>query len=158
MSPQGSQGTSPYFEPDKVITHSLYGDYGHVDHATVCAATIRAVTQQAIAGSTLPLLHRLAANGWSSLNLRLMRLAGRDITRMGPNGEFNLEQAVANAPDSTESVDVTAFLKTRKAASRAYSEEISVGPPLLRALEYAPVLMQRPFLGRVRLAQVSPPK
>ena len=142
------------FEPDKVITHSLYGDYGHVDHATVCAATIRAVTQ-AIAGST-----RLYCIDWPrtlvSLNLRLMRLAGRDITRMGPNGEFNLKQAVANAPEFTESVDVTAFLKTRKAASRAYSEEISVGPPLLRALEYAPALLQRPLLGRVRLSLVSP--
>lgn len=141
-------------EPDTVITHSVYGDYGHVDHATVCAATIRAVAQQ---GPRSTLLYCL---DWPrrlvQLNLRLMRLAGRDITRMGPNGEFNLKQAVTNAPESTESVDVAAFLKTRKAASRAYSDEISAGPPLLRALEYAPVLLQRPLLGRVRLSLVSP--
>ena len=133
------------FAPDTVITHSTYGDYGHVDHATVCAATIRAVTQ-ANTGST-----RLYCLDWPRplvrLNLRLMRLSGRDITRMGPNCKFNLEQAVANAPPTTDSVDVAAFLKTRKAASRFYSDQISVGPPLLRALEYAPVLLQRPILA-----------
>ena len=143
------------FAPDTVITHSTYGDYGHVDHATVCAATIRAVTQ-ANAGST-----RLYCLDWPrplvQLNLRLMRLARRDITRMGPNGKFNLEHAVANAPPCTEALDVAAFLKTRKVASRFYSDQISVGPPLLRALENAPVLLQRPFLGRMRLAQVYPP-
>ena len=143
------------FGPDTVITHSTYGDYGHVDHATVCAATIRAVTQ-ATTGPT-----RLYCLDWPRplvrLNLRLMRLARRDITRMGPDAKFNLEHAVANAPPTTESIDVAAFLKTRKAASRFYSDQISVGPPLLRALEYAPALLQRPFLGRVRLAQVYPP-
>ncbi len=142
------------FGPGTVITHSTYGDYGHVDHATVCAATIRAV-QQADSGST-----RLYCLDWPRflvrLNLRLMRLARKDITRMGPNGQFNLEEAVANAPPATKSIDVAAFLKTRKAASRAYAYEISVGPSLLRALEYAPALLQRPFLGRVRLAQVYP--
>lgn len=143
------------FGSDTVITHSTYGDYGHVDHATVCAATIRAV-QHADTGSP-----RLYCLDWPRvqvrLNLRLMRLARKDTKRMGPNGEFNLQQAVTNAPPATESIDVTAFLKTRKAASRAYANEISVGPPLLRALEYAPVLLQRPFLGQVRLAQVYPP-
>ena len=143
------------FGPDTVITHSTYGDYGHVDHAAVCAATIRAV-EQADSGST-----RLYCLDWPRLlvrlNLRLMRLARRDITRMGPNGQFNLKQAVDNAPPATESIDVAAFLATRKAASRAYAYEISLGPPLLRALEYAPALLQRPFLGRVRLAEVNPP-
>ena len=143
------------FGPDTVITHSTYGDYGHADHATVCAATIRAVTQ-ANTGST-----RLYCLDWPRslvlINLRLMSLARRDTTRMGPSGMFNLEQAVANAPPATESIDVAAFLGTRKAASRFYSDQISVGPPLLRALEYAPVLLQRPFLGRMRLAQVYPP-
>ncbi len=143
------------FVPDTVITHSTYGDYGHIDHATVCAATIRAV-EQADPGST-----QLYCLDWPRplvrLNLRLMRFARKDITRMGPNGEFNLEQAVATAPPTTKSINVAAFLKTRKTASRAYAYEISIGPPLLRALEYAPILLQRPFLGRVRLAQVYPP-
>ena len=142
------------FGPDTVITHSTYGDYGHVDHATVCAAAIRAVTQSTNGPA------RLYCLDWPRplvrLNLRLMRLARRDITRMGPDGKFNLEHAVANAPQTTKSIDVAAFLGTRKAASRFYSDQISVGPPLLRALEYAPVLLQRPFLGRVRLAQVYP--
>ena len=143
------------FGPDTVITHSTYGDYGHVDHATVCAATIRAVKQAADAST------RLYCLDWPRplvrLNLRLMRLARQDITRMGPNGKFNLERAVVNAPPTTESIDVSEFLKTRKAASRFYADPISVGPPLLRALEHAPTLLQRPFLGRVRLAQVYPP-
>ena len=91
------------------------------------------------------------------INLRLMRLARRDITRMGPNGKFNLEQAVATPHPALTSLDVAPFLKTRKDASRFYSDQISVGPPLLRALEYAPVLLQRPFLGKARLAQVYPP-
>ncbi len=143
------------FAPDTVITHSTYGDYGHVDHAVVCSATIRAVTQANDNSS------RLYCLDWPRplvrLNLRLMKLALRDITRMGPNGKFNLEHAVANAPPCTDVLDVAAFLKTRKDASRFYSDQISVGPPLLRALEYAPALLQRPFLGRARLAQVHPP-
>ena len=142
------------FAPDTVITHSTYGDYGHVDHAAVCAATIRAVVQ---ANSSSVRLYCL---DWPrrlvGLNLRLMRLTGRDITRMGPNGEFDLQRALANAPAATEAIDVAAHLKTRKAASRFYSDEISLGPPLLRALEYAPTLLQWPVLGRVRLAQVYP--
>ena len=142
------------FAPHTVITHSTYGDYGHVDHAVVCAATIRAVTQANVDPS------RLYCLDWPRplvrINLRLMRLARRDITRMGPNGKFNLEHAVANAPPCTDVLDVTPFLKTRKAASCFYSDQISVGPPLLRALEYAPVLLQRPFLGRVRLARIHP--
>ena len=64
---------------------------------------------------------------------------------MGPNGRFNLEQAVADAPPCTEVLDVTTFLKTRKAASRFYSDQISVGPPMLRALEYAPVTAATPI-------------
>ena len=142
------------FEPDTVITHSTYGDYGHVDHAAVCAATIRAVVQENTRSTRLYCLDwpRLLVG----LNLRLMRLMGRDITRMGPNGEFDLAGAVANAPAATETIDVAAFLKTRKAASRFYSDEISLGPPPLRALENAPVLLQRLVLGRVRLAQVFP--
>ena len=142
------------FEPDTVITHSTYGDYGHVDHAAVCAATIRAVVQENTRSTRLYCLdwpRRLVG-----LNLKLMRLMGRDVTRMGPNGEFDLAAAVANAPSATEAIDVAAFLKTRKAASRFYAYEISLGPPLLRALEYVPVLLQRPVLGRVRLAQVHP--
>ena len=142
------------FAPDTVITHSTYGDYGHVDHAAVCAATIRAVVQ-ANSQST-----RLYCLDWPRrlvrLNLRLMRLAGRDVTLMGPNGEFDLAEAVANAPSATEAIDVAAFLKTRKAASRFYSDEISLGPPPLKALENAPVLLQRLVLGRVRLVQVYP--
>ena len=143
------------FGPDTVITHSTYGDYGHPDHAAVCAATIRAVAE-ANTQTT-----RLYCLDWPrplvGLNLRLMRLAGRDITRMGPNGEFDLAHAVANAPGATEIVDVARYLKTRKAASRFYSDEISLGPPPLKALENAPVLLQRLVLGRVRLARVYPP-
>ena len=142
------------FAPDTVITHSTYGDYGHVDHAAVCAATIRAVVQ-ANSQST-----RLYCLDWPrrlvGLNLKLMRLMGRDITRMGPNGEFDLARAVANAPAATEAIDVAAHLKTRKAASRFYSDEISLGPPPLKALENAPVLLQRLVLGRARLARVYP--
>ena len=142
------------FAPDTVITHSTYGDYGHVDHAAVCAATIRAVVQ-ANSQST-----RLYCLDWPrrlvGLNLRLMRLMGRDITRMGPNGEFDLHRALANAPAATEAIDVAAHLKTRKAASRFYSDEISLGPPPLKALENAPVLLQRLVLGRARLARVYP--
>lgn len=142
------------FEPDTVITHSTYGDYGHVDHAAVSAATIRAVAEANTQTTRLYCLDwpRLLVG----LNLRLMRLMGRDIARMGPNGEFDLAGAVANAPAATETIDVAAFLKTRKTASRFYSDEISLGPPPLRALENAPVLLQRLVLGRVRLAQVYP--
>ena len=144
------------FEPDTVITHSTYGDYGHVDHAAVCAATIRAVVQE-----NTQTRRALYCLDWPRrlvrLNLRLMRLAWDETSPVWVRTVSSISRrAVANAPAATESIDVAAFLKTRKAASRFYSDEISLGPPPLKALENAPVLLQRLVLGRVRLAQVYP--
>ena len=52
------------FEPDTVITHSTYGDYGHVDHAAVCAATIRAVVRENTRSTRLYCLDWPAPVGW----------------------------------------------------------------------------------------------
>ncbi len=139
------------FQPDAVLTHSTYGDYGHPDHAAVCSAVIRAMREMQ------PSSARLFTLSWPDrlvrLNLRMMRLRGADVTRMGPHGDFNLAQAVADAPKRSLSVEVSQWLGIRKAASRVYLEEISRGPLPLRMLERAPVALQRVALGRMGLAE-----
>ncbi|MCZ6538229.1 MAG: PIG-L family deacetylase, partial [Chloroflexi bacterium] len=144
-------------DPDIVITHSRYGDYGHADHAATHLATVLAFETSASERS------RLYALAWPSflvsLNGRLMKIGGRDIRRMGPNGQFDLLQAINVAatarslvPGGTDvTVRVADMLKVRRAASRWYADEMSRGPLPLRILERLPVWLQRTVLGRARL-------
>jgi LmbE family N-acetylglucosaminyl deacetylase len=142
--------------PDVVITHSPYGDYGHADHAAVYRAVVRAFGQSA--GDDA----RLYALDWSRLlvrlNSRLMRLGGRDISRMGPKGQFNLATSIQASASSSISFDVANRLGARRIASRWYEPEISKGPLPMRLLERLPLLVQRLFLGKCRLIFVSGPE
>jgi len=140
--------------PDVVITHSVHGDYGHPDHAAVYEATIRA---EGSASDTV----RLYALSWPrwmvKFNIRLMKLGGREIRKMGPKGRFNLSAAVYRSQDSTTSIKVGNKLGVRREASRWYAPEIARGPLQLRVFERLPLWIQSRFLGRARLTLVNKP-
>jgi len=146
------------YDPDLVITHSRFGDYGHADHAAAHRATVRAFDAFADERS------RLYALAWPNflvrINTRLMKIGGRDIRHMGPDGRFNLP--VALRPDSSAgagvTVDVADMLGTRRVASRWYRPEISGGPLPLRVLERLPVWLQRRVLGGARLSLLRAPR
>ena len=142
--------------PDVIVTHSVHGDYGHPDHAAVYEATLGAVRRAA--GDTV----RLYALNWPrwmvKLNLRLMKLGGREIRRLGPRGRFNLSAAVYRSENSTISIDVRHQLGVRRKASRWYAAEIAKGPLPLRILERLRLWIQSRFLGRTRLTLVNKPK
>jgi len=142
--------------PDVVITHSVHGDYGHPDHAAVYEATLRAVERSV---NDTVRLYALSWPRWMvKFNIRLMRLGGREIRRMGPRGRFNLSAAVYRSEDSTTSVKVGEKLGIRREASCWYAPEIRKGPLPLRILERLPLWIQSRFLGRVRLTLVNTPK
>ncbi|MCH8116219.1 MAG: PIG-L family deacetylase [Chloroflexi bacterium] len=145
------------YRPDLVITHSRYGDYGHADHAATYLAVVRAF--EASAGMRA----RLYALAWPSflvsLNSRLMKIGGRDISRMGPDGRFDLPLAIRShsASDAGVTLEVADMLRLRRVASRWYAPEISKGPLVLRLLERLPIRLQQTVLGRARLTLVRAP-
>ena len=142
--------------PDVVITHSIYGDYGHPDHAAVYEATLRAVERSA---SDTVRLYALSWPRWMvRLNLRLMKAGGREIRKMGPRGRFNLSAAVYRSKDPTISIKVGNRLGIRREACRWYESEIAKGPLPLRILERLPLWIQSRFLGRARLTREVTPR
>ena len=145
------------YDPDLVITHSRYGDYGHADHVATHQATILAF--ETTAGERSRLYALAWPNFLVSLNTRLMKIGGRDIRRMGPDGRFDLALAVRSAPDSGASVTigVADMLRIRRAASRWYSAEMSRGPLPLRILERLPLWLQRTVLGGAQLTLLRAP-
>ena len=140
--------------PDIVVTHSAYGDYGHADHAATYRATAAAVAGSVNAGT------RLYALDWSRwlvrLNARVLKLGGGNTRRMGLDGSFNFALAINNAAESKLS-KVSRYLKTRRLASRWYAQEISNGPLPMRILERLPLRIQSTILGKARLTLVSAP-
>ena len=135
--------------PDVVVTHSSYGDYGNCDHAaTFCATKLatESVGDEAI---------RFYSLGWARWmvggNARLMRLSGRSIRRMGPDGSFDMWLALIRSKSPSITIDVSAELGVRRKASRWYGAEIAKGPLPMRLLERVPLILQRSFLGKARL-------
>ncbi len=149
------------YDPDIVITHSRYGDYGHADHAATYHATLQAFEASACERS------RLYAIAWPKflvgLNRRMLKIGGRDIRRMGPAGRFDLPMAI-QCRSSSDAASVTSvtirvadMLGLRRTASRWYALELSKGPLPLRILERLPTWLQRTVLGKARLTLVRAP-
>lgn len=145
------------FDPDLVVTHSRFGDYGHADHAAAHNATVRAFDVFADIRS------RLYALDWPKflvgLNTRMMKVGGRDIRHMGPDGRFDLPLAlrIPRKEGAGVTIDVADMLGARRAASRWYQAEIAKGPLPLRMLERLLLRLQRMTLGKARLSLIQGP-
>lgn len=143
------------FDPDLVVTHAPYGDYGHADHAAVYRATVTAVE-----GAPEDLRGKLSlyALDWPSwamrINTLMLRLARHNTHEMGHDGGFDLIAAVNSTRGQRISFQVGSFLGVRRNASRHYGPEIADGPLVLRFLEKLPAVLQRPVLGNVRVRRI----
>ena len=144
-------------DPDVVITHSHYGDYGHADHAVTNLAT--ALAFESAAGQRARLYALAWPKGLVALNARLMKLGGRDLKRMGPDGRFDLSKSIRSGLNAspTVSINVGSKLGLRREASQFYAKEISKGPLAFRLLEGLPIRIQKIFLGKARLTLLRSP-
>jgi LmbE family N-acetylglucosaminyl deacetylase len=135
--------------PTVIITHAPYGDYGHADHAAAHRATVRAIEQFS---SNMPLLYSLIWPKWMMwLNVWMMKIGGRDIRRMGPDGRFNFGMLLQRQQTPNLTIKVSRYLDVRREASRWYEEELARGPLPMRLLERLPLRIQSIFLGKARL-------
>jgi len=147
------------FDPEIVITHSRYGDYGHADHAAVNSATAAAVKQVIESSGSKIRLYELEWPRWVvHLNARMLNMCGRDIRRMGADGTFSLPDALKLSGSHTFSIDVSSELHIRRNASAWYAPEITKGPLPMRILERLPLCIQRTFLGQALLNLVAAPQ
>jgi len=147
------------YEPNVIVTHSPYGDYGHADHAAVYRGTFLAA--ESILNSDLKFGEktlRVYSLDWPKwivrLNARLMRLGGRNTRRMGTDGRFSLPLALQTTRGISISMNVAGELSVRQRASRWYAPEIAKGPLPMQMLERLPLFAQRVFLGKARLRLV----
>jgi LmbE family N-acetylglucosaminyl deacetylase len=142
------------FQPDAVLTHSPYGDYGHPDHILVSGATVSAFDMRPRDEARL---YCLAYPLWTIRMIeRWLRLSGKDTSRVGPGGKVSLREAVRAAPRKSGVVNVGKFMAARKAASKNYKDEIAEGHFVMRSFEAAPVFMQRLVLGRAAVTRLRP--
>jgi len=135
--------------PDIVLTHSSYGDYGNSDPAAAFQATRLAV--ESVDGESISFCSLEWSRWVVRINVRLMRVGGRSIRKMGPDGSFDLALALNRPNSPTISIDVSSELGVRRKASRWYRTEIAKKPLPMRLLEWVPLILQRSFLGKAKL-------
>ncbi len=142
------------FQPDVVLTHSPYGDYGHPDHILVSRATVAAFDMRPRGEARL---YCLAYPLWIVRMIEWwLRAKGKDTSRVGPGGKVSLRDVVRLAPEKSGVIGVGSYVAVRKAASRNYKPEIAEGHIIMRSVEAAPVFMQRLLLGRAAVTRLRP--
>lgn len=142
------------FQPDVIITHSAYGEYGHPDHIIVHRASVSAFME------TGPGDARLYALAFPTLLVKLNALlvGVRKLRRprVGPEGQFDMLGEAMKAKPKSASVDVGRQVGVRRQASRLYAKEVEAAPLPLRALEGAPLWMQRLVFRRATFTREVP--
>ena len=114
--------------PHVVLTHDPNGGYLHPDHVKVNRAVTRAmegVDDDALFADLPPwmpgrLYHTAIPRSWLKWYIRLLRLAGKDPTRFGHNGDIDLT-AIGVASDQIHvRVNVSAYLAIKEQASACH--------------------------------------
>lgn len=124
--------------PDVVITHDEQGGYHHPDHVR-CHVLVRAAFDAA--GDPTRFVDRgppfrparlysqTTSNRWIRVGTRLMRLAGKDPTRVGVNHDVDLTRVGMDPERITTRIDVRAGWPSKKAAAGCHvSQRGDVGP------------------------------
>lgn len=138
--------------PEVVITDSQYGAYGHPDHIVMHRATAAAFQAAGKPGAKLyALAYPLSL---VRLNMRLMPLVRVDPRSLGALGDIDLVEAVRTAPRKSALVGVAEYVSARREAARCYEVEIANAPLPLRALERAPLFVQRAIFGRAAFTRI----
>lgn len=124
--------------PDVVVTHDEQGGYHHPDHIRT-HEIVRAAFEAAGDGSRhvdggapfapARLYSETRSNRWIKLACRLMRLVGKNPTRIGVNNDVDLTRVGMDPARITTRIDVKAGWGAKKAAAAHHrSQRGDVGP------------------------------
>ncbi|MBI4329140.1 MAG: PIG-L family deacetylase [Chloroflexi bacterium] len=145
-------------KPQVVITDSAYGAYGHPDHVLMHRATASAFAQYAASAGATQKLYALAyPMPLVRLNVRLLRLWGVPVSRLGLRGEVDLPQIIREDYPISARLDVRSYVRYRKEAGRCHRSQIAAAPLPLKLLEASPVWFQTRLFGHLHLTRLHPP-
>jgi LmbE family N-acetylglucosaminyl deacetylase len=141
--------------PQVVITFNAYGAYGHPDHIKIHQATLAAF-QQLQAEPEHP--QKLYYNTWNPqlarAALRVVKLFGRDPTKLGRNKDVDLQASAEALTPITTRVRIPAgYLARTQAARHCHASQITVSPAAeLLGRVFGPMVF-----GSTTLSRVIPP-
>lgn len=127
--------------PDVIVTHDEQGGYHHPDHVrtheVVRAAFDAAGDATRFVDRGAPfrparLYSETMSNRWIKLACRLMRLVGRDPTRVGVNKDVDLTRVGMDPARITTRIDVRSGWAAKKAAAAVHRSQRGDTGPLRR--------------------------
>lgn len=137
--------------PQVVITHDLWGGYGHPDHIRVCEAVTAAFF---IAETPRKLYYTAMSKGFIRLMTWVMPLYGADPSALGRNKDINLVEISRWKTPVNAKIDTRAWLPRKEAASRAHVSQYSGGPSWA---EKFPAPLRRRVMGSEAFTRAYPP-
>lgn len=127
--------------PDVVITHDENGGYHHPDHIR-CHRLVRAAfdvaadpgrfADRGVAFQPARLYSETMSNRWIKLATRLMRLVGRDPTRVGVNNDVDLTRVGMDPARITTRIDVRRGWHVKQAAAACHESQRGDVAPINR--------------------------
>jgi mycothiol S-conjugate amidase len=131
--------------PDVIITHDLFGGYGHPDHIHVCKATTAAfhlarleANKDALSPSRWMGPKKLYYTAFDKRLLkaitRIMPLLGQDPRAIGRNKDIDLVEISTWETPIHARIDISSALPRKLAASQAHTSQYSGGPGFYRFL------------------------
>lgn len=137
--------------PQVVITHDLWGGYGHPDHIRVSEAVTAAFY---LAETPRKLYYTAMPKAFLRVMTWVMPLYGADPSAIGRNKDINLvEISRWNTPVNAR-IDTRAWMSVKEAASRAHVSQYSGGPSWAERL---PMPIRRRVLGAEVFTRAFPP-
>lgn len=138
-------------QPQVILSHDANGDYFHPDHIKVHQAVIKALADMPAASA--PRLYVSAIPSRQiEIGVRLLRLLGKDPTRLGDNNDMDLTRMGTPEAEIHVRLDVRRFLPIKEQASRCHrSQGGGAGP------NWLPRFVMRWFLRYEYFVQVLPP-
>jgi LmbE family N-acetylglucosaminyl deacetylase len=149
-------------QPDVVITHDETGGYFHPDHIRCCetataafhaAADPEQYPEQGPAHQPQRLYYTAFSNRWVKLFVLLLRLRGKDPTKMGRNEDIDFTQ-LGLSPDKLHArVNYTDYWEVKQEASAQHSSQ-GGGTGGSRLI---PEWIQKRFLAQDTFVRAYPP-
>lgn len=149
-------------KPQVVVTFDPFGGYGHPDHIFIHQRVTEAFHA---AGDPLrypdagapyrpqKLYWTVFPKSWLKFLLVVMRMARRDPTKFGRNGDVNLVEIAAHDYPITTRVDVWPYYKIKQQAWACHTSQFVGGP---NRFSRTPRFVQRRILGYETFRRVEP--
>ena len=119
-------------QPQVILTFNAYGGYGHPDHIAIHRATVAAFSLAGdpdYAGSSLPpyqpqkLYYSAMPARMLNWGIRLMRLQGKDVRRMGQNQDIDFQAIVDNIEPAHTRIKIGSYIDAWDAASACHESQ-----------------------------------